>query len=380
MRLHVALLSLVLAAGPAACAFILDFDEVQGGDADASTSLPFSELPAQYAGALCKRVDRCFGALAKAALGDEVCVEYFGKVLGQSVFSSLGDLDPDRFVYHPARGPACISAIENADCDVLFPSVAECDSALEGFVADGGECAHPVECAAGLYCDVSAGTCPGTCLPRLTAGELCETGVCAKGLQCEAVTEGANVVEKCLAPVSASASCGDEHPSCRVDMFCLGELGNPKQCYPIGGLFTVGEDLGCNWREGPLCGPGLHCALTGLANLDGKCVAPAAANAECSFALPDMCPSGQYCDAIPGFPGSCVPLPVAGEACTQYALKALCKKGHRCLDRGETPAVEPGTCFGIVGLTDACNQDAVCYSGRCDDNSCVPPNFCAAPN
>lgn len=386
MRWHTVIFTLLVGTMPASCALLLDFEELQGGAAsgDGGTTLPLEQLASAYAKAQCSRVARCFGALSKAALGDEDCAEYMEKVIGQSVFASLGTLDPTRFVYHPDKAPACLAAIEAADCDVMFPIPQACDAAIEGLVAAGGECTHPKECQGGLYCDVSQGTCPGTCMARPGEGQPCADGLCAKGLQCETIIDSVTTQpsDVCLAPASAQQPCdGGSYGGCRVDMFCLGKNATtPGKCIPIANLFVVTDGLACNWTEGSLCGPGLHCGLTDGTTLAGTCQGPATSGGACTASLPDMCPAGEFCDVIIGLGGICSKLPVGGQPCTRFGLKALCRKGNRCLGRDEAdPLNTPGTCFGIVGLTDACTQDALCYSGHCDNDTCATPNYCELP-
>ncbi len=395
MRIHAALLGLVIGTTTASCAFLLDFDELKsetgtptggtgGNDAgDSGAEVPLDQFAQRYAEALCKRLDRCLGPIAQVALGEDPCVDYFTKALGQSIFASLGELPAERFLYHPELVPACLSAVENADCDSLFPIPIECDAATEGIVAEGGDCTHPAECQRGFFCQ-STSSCPGKCTKRPGQGEACASGTCLEGLQCDKlIGSGGAVSEVCLAPVAQElADCeGAAFASCRADMRCLGAEGaTPGKCHKIESLFAVGIGIACNWAA-PLCGKDLHCALDGAADggdlFGGHCETTVSAGATCRLALPDMCPKGQYCNVPAGIQGVCEDLPVDGENCTRYSLKAVCAAGHRCVGRDEdAPDVTPGKCAALTALGYACKGDEGCYSGFCNNGKCAPPNYC----
>lgn len=392
MRWSTALFGLFVGTATASCSFLLDFEELQAegpaasggaGGSDAAPEIPLDQIASKFAEALCKRVDRCLGVLASAALGDEVCQEYFEKSLGQSVFAGLANLKPERFVYHPDKAPACIAAVEQAECSSFFPIPEACDAALDGLVPEGGDCTHPAECGRGFYCDAGPSVCPGKCKPRPKAGQPCVNRVCAEGLQCEDLADAVvpdKVNPTCMAPAGDQAQCqGGKFASCRLDMTCLGDDSTtPGKCYLISKLFVVTQGLVCNWKQGSLCGGNLHCALTDGNTLDGTCEKPAASGGPCTLSLPDMCPAGEYCNVTAGLKGLCEGLPVEGQNCAAIPIKALCKKGFRCIGRDpKAPLATPGTCGGINGLTDSCTDDELCYSGYCDNNQCKPPNFCS---
>jgi len=392
MRWQGALFGLMVGTTTASCSFLLDFDALQkeegaaatggtgglgGTGGDGSTDVPLDQLGARFAQALCKRLDRCYGLLATAALGDESCVPYFEKFLGESVFAGLAQLSPQRFSYHPDKAPACLADVENADCDLFFPKPESCDQAIEGLVAGAGECTHAAECVRGFYCDAQPTACPGKCQPKPKSGQPCAGGVCAEGLQCEELA----TKPTCLPPVSkAFAACeGGTNAHCRIDMTCLGkDEGKPGQCRAIKEVFTATAKLPCNWQKGSLCGVGLHCALSTPQGLDGTCEATAGSLLPCKLALPDMCPLHEYCNITSGVSGQCEKLPEVKQNCAVYPLKALCQNGNRCVDRDEVnPLVQPGHCEGIATLGQSCTQDELCYSGYCDTNSkCATPNYC----
>ncbi len=87
----------------------------------------------------------------------------------------------------------------------------------------------------------------------------------------------------------------------------------------------------------------------------------------CTLAVPDMCPSGEYCQL--GAPSQCTALPKNGEPCAGgLILKPNCQAYNRCVN---------GTCraMGINGNT--CVDDKECYSGFCDS---AAGGFCAPPH
>jgi hypothetical protein len=385
MRIRSALFGLMMATATASCAFLLDFDQLQAGGgidggagAAGATSVPLDQLATSYADALCTRIDRCVGAVSPVIFGEEDCRDYLSKTLGQSTFAGLEALPAEKFEYHGEKVPACLDAVRNADCDVLFAFPLACEEAINGLVTQGGDCTHPAECSRGLYCSVPTGNCPGTCQPKPAEGETCANGACLEGLQCD------DVSQKCVTPAGSGQPCeGGSKPRCRLDMTCMSkDATTPGTCRENDTLYTLGTGLGCNWTKGGLCEKGQFCALESVVKVQagdfsGTCVGETAGNDPCTLSLPDSCAPGFYCRVTVGIGGNCTPLPTPGEPCALNALKGLCVKGSRCLGRDESnPALTPGTCTAIAGLTYGCPESEACYSGHCENGTCAPPNYC----
>lgn len=376
MHVRSAILGLILATATSSCAFLLDFDELQGGPAPAS--VPLEQAPEAYADALCDRLERCVGALAKYAIGAEDCRDYLTKFLGQSVLAELSALPPDTFAYHADKMPACLDAVREADCTVVSPIPEACDAAITGLVTQDGACTHPAQCTRGLYCNVASGSCPGSCQPRPSEGQPCANGACLEGLQCD------DSLDQCVRARVEGEQCeGGQFGSCRLDMTCLGKADQtPGTCRPNEGLYTQGDGVGCNWSKGGLCKAGFCCELESAAkaqagDYSGTCVSEVAAGSPCKLALPDACAAGHYCKVTAGIDGKCEPLPTPGEDCAVLSLVALCAAGARCTGRNDAaPSLQPGTCVALAALGYGCSGDATCFSGHCQDGKCAAPNFC----
>lgn len=399
MRWHAALLGLFVGTATASCSFLLDFDELQkeqgtstggtggagGTGGDAAATIPIGEAAQKFAEALCARFEECMPGAGALVYGDVSCVDYTKRRLADSVLAGIDQLPPDTAEYHPELAPACVAALRSAgapksECPKALDWPPECEAAVEGKVAEGKGCVHPAQCAPGLYCDLASG-CPGKCSPKLGEGSPCYEGICKEGLDCQELK--AQQGSFCTKPVATpGAPCGgDVLPRCTIGMLCVGisfdqdagaDAGaSPGKCKAAESVF--GSAAGCNWTNGDLCLPGLHCKLKDALG-GGDCVATAQLNEPCGLAIPDMCPAGQYCKPNVFNPpqvslaGSCTNLPDIDDACALDAIyNEDCKAGTRCVN---------GFCKALVPIGVACKDNQVCYSGLCN-NECVPPIFCS---
>jgi hypothetical protein len=86
----------------------------------------------------------------------------------------------------------------------------------------------------------------------------------------------------------------------------------------------------------------------------------------CFLAIPDQCPSGEYCDAdidAGEYTGSCRDVPAAGQDCASMVFSATgCQPYHACVD---------GTCRELQRLEGSCTADDECYGGNCAAGSCA---------
>jgi hypothetical protein len=363
----------ILAGQLAACAFALDFDELQEGDdkKTGTNAVLLNDAAAALTEATCDRLLSCVGPAAPIFFGDSVCDEFLLKSYQSSILDGAEILTSETFEYHPTLLPACVDAIRNKPCGFVG-HIAECQAALEGKVAQGGACVHPLECASGLYCDVSA-TCPGTCLPHLNAGEECRSGdECAEGLDCVDVATG----KECAPLVTTEgAPCDNGEPKCAVDMLCLGKADSqPGTCQRIATTFDADLGNACNTRNGPFCSEGLVCRADSLASLfstgAGTCSPPSQADAACTVSLPDPCPKNYYCKPEPNsIDGTCAPLPGPLQQCAPElaVVKAPCRAGTVCVELDTVKVCQPLTENDAV-----CSTDQTCYSGYCLNDTCSP--------
>lgn len=402
MRWHTALFGLLVGTATASCAFLLDFEELQaeqpagtGGAAgsdsgDAQATIPIGEAAQKFADAVCARLEECMPGALVLLYGDTPCVDFTARRLADGVLAGLDQLPKDTAEYHPEQAPACVAALRasgagKSQCPKALDWPAECEKAVEGKVTEGKGCVHPSQCAPGLYCDLgtTAITCPGICTKKLGVDAPCYEGQCQEGLRCQEL----KALEKsfCKKPVdTAGAPCGgDDLPSCALGMLCVGmsfdqdagaDAGaSPGKCKLAESVFGFGPGSKCDWSNGDLCLPGLHCKLTdGQGN--GTCVATALVDEPCGLAIPDMCPTGQYCQPNVFQPpqvslaGACTNLPGVDDPCALDAIyNEDCKADTRCVG---------GFCKALIPIGPVqCKENAVCYSGLCN-NVCVPPIFC----
>lgn len=342
-----------------------------GGSSDdggGGGSIAPSELPALLAQAYCQALESCFGIIFDEFLpAGEDCVERTQKSLENGELSTLEQAIADGKVkYDGGKVQACLNEIAQSGCAFFTDrDIAACVAAVDGTVDQGGDCSSGSECKSPYFCQAS-GACPGTCAPRLGAGEACEAdGNCQDGLVCR---EDTGV---CAQPAAAGQSCeGASGPPCSPGMLCVGQnqqTGAPGTCQTQAELFVT--DLGgdCNPLTGPLCKSGLSCGVES-ASASGavfKCMEPSTGSS-CVLAFPDMCPGEQYCDAPDQeFQGTCTALPGDGEPCADTA--AECAAYARC---------ENGTCRSLKDNGGSCQTADSCYSGACVGGQCVIDTPC----
>jgi hypothetical protein len=343
-------------------------DDDLGGSAQA---LPIDDLPARYAQALCESVRSCWGDVFAILTGGENCEDNTETAIGDE----LGRLDQaisnGKVKYDGTRAQACFDAVVANGCrDGGEP--AACTELLDGTIAVGGDCASDFECQGGdTYCK-SSGSCPGRCAARESAGGPCSTNDhCQAGLRCD------REVGRCFAPAGAGDRCGGgSEPECGAGLFCLGEdkdKSQPGNCRTISESFSGDSGEGCFFGA-PLCKADLRCIVEGVdtatGNITTRCGTAASSGAACKIAIPDMCPTGEYCAVPPQMlDGRCTKKPGAGAACAAQGddPPEICASGLRC---------DGAVCRSRQKLGGSCQADAVCYSEHCESGGCVSANAC----
>ncbi len=176
-------------------------------------------------------------------------------------------------------------------------------------------------------------------------------------------------------PASAAGGMcnGGSGLSCPADQLCVGASGStPGTCTPLTDVLLGAEGDTCDLQAFSLCASNLSCAITGAMGTTPTetCVAVVSAGGSCNAAIPEMCPTGQYCDAQPlmgMFDGTCRPLPGDGEACAQTFSGTACASGLSC---------DSGTCRAQQDNGASCMDNGQCYSGNCEMGTCQPSPLC----
>lgn len=346
-----------------------------GGDSDSGIqekSVPIDDVPKLYAGAVCKAFKACIGDLYEVFSGGENCESNYETAITDELPRIKQAIEAGKVKYDGKKVDACMAAIEAKGCS-LTGEPAECVAALDGTVEVGGDCEMDAECKGGdTHCKVS-GACPGKCAPKELAGSDCDgDDDCAAGLKCSETTS------KCIAPAGGGEACegGGTAPECEPGLFCLGsddDQKKPGACKTIAEGFSGKTGDPCFFEGKPACTTDLRCIVQSFDAGTGKivtaCGAPFASGAACKIAIPDGCPSGEFCDVPQNqLDGTCKPRPGAGQPCAKLFDDELCAAGTRC---------ENGSCRALQHLGAQCTIDDVCYSGNCVNGGCAPAGSCS---
>lgn len=335
----------------------------------AESEIALGDVPPKYAAELCSAYERCLGKEVYALFtnGTDCAKRTESRILNGEFPQFQAKVDAGKIRYEGKKMQACLDAIHARTCDALSERpIPECKAALDGTVAQGGECDLSAECAGATFCRSENGTCPAHCAALLVAGEDCqEDDHCASGLTCSGETR------KCVAPAGLGEACEYGAPACAPGFLCLGkddDAKTPGTCKSSSETFTGAEGEACDPRS-KLCKQGLSCAVDTLTADGGtfKCVKTGgyAAGAACKLAFPDACATGSYCKAAGAtllVDGSCTALPTAGEACGANLFNAgICPANTACV---------AGKCQALAANGVSCFGDAMCYSEHCAANGC----------
>jgi hypothetical protein len=336
------------------------------------SGVTLDEYGERFATAYCDMLRDCYGTdIYEAVLGTD-CAGTFLRGWDEGAQPRIEEaIAAGTVSYDESSAAECLAIVESIGCEAIDrPSLPACDAVLVGTVAAGGACSLDEECAGESYCRLDA-SCPGTCQARVASGSAC-TGdaACQANLRCG--TDGT-----CQAPAAMGAACGGSSGvECSGGTFCFGAaMGSAGTCRSPLSLQTAALGATCQpgGGMGPLCQPGLSCALTGIAGMmpTFACEAASPSGGACHVAIPDSCPSGEHCAGIDlmmfDFDGTCAPLPGDGEACAAVPFGAQCAAGTRCA---------AGTCRAIGSIGAACTDAGDCWSGTCDGGTCAAGALC----
>lgn len=317
---------LALAALLSGCTLVYDPDDVEAPPSRADVQAFVEEW-----------LDAYLASAATCAGAPEAWIETWeirGRVAYADVMMDLWDRGTRRF--DAAAAEECLAlTLAPATCDALVdtrspPADHPCAEALRGAKGIGEVCGAHGECQPSLYCDGSAGVCPGTCAPRGQLGSNCTNGalVCQRDLGCLAQPSSGNFYCR-TRHLPQGATCTNGEGICAFGLYCDSgtthcealpatvdaPCGGGWACAP--GFFCYGGSGTCYAQVavGGGCVPGVgECATGARCNASGVCEAYAGAGADCG----DLGDGAEYQDCLGGWCDgtTCQPFPVRGEAAT----------------------------------------------------------------
>jgi len=342
-----------------------------GGDSgvlgDAGPNGPTEpEFLAAFAAASCTALDQCLGPAQGTYFNGATCKDVLVPGTNEGPLSLVpAAVQQGAVNYDGTNVDACLAMVRKAGCGLLvhrFGTI--CPGVLVGTVAVGGDCAINSECVAGAYCKMGA-SCPGKCTKLGTTGTTCaSSGDCADGLIC-------GTDKQCVAPGQAGAACGQPaDPPCAPALSCD---ATSSKCVTFSSLFAAPLGATCDPSSRTLCVGGLVCGLTALNAITGaptwNCEKPVT-GADCHLAIPEECPSGQYCElGTQGVSGTCKAAPGNSAACASH----IPSDSTTAVDVCAPPLAcgSDGTCHATAHDGSACAADGDCYSGACSSGKCV---------
>ena len=342
-----------------------------------SGGIAFEALLAMYAGAICTAYQSCLGPIFSLFLGGSDCVDLTTKRLENGTFAlAKQKIAAGTVAYDGSKVQACLDVVSNLSCDGLLKrDQPECLAALDGLVAQGGDCDLNEECKGSAICRSMYGTCPGSCIALMSAGQACVAdGDCGDGLQCSSETK------LCVKPAAVGGNCEYGSPPCGPGLLCLGKDDTnqtPGVCRSAIGAFSAVEGAACDPVAGILCSPGVSCVADHLDIVAGKviwsCVriGTYTAGAACKPGFPEACVTGTYCligSKLTPLNGTCTAIPDAKQACGT-GFGAQCKPGAVCV---------AGFCQNYAADGVSCTGDDMCYSGYCGTTSGGTTSGCQA--
>lgn len=354
---------------PFLCGLLLVASACGDDSSSEEDALPLEELPAGIASVFCGALTQCFGELLELFPSPD-CEANLQKQFENEEFPAIqAAVEAGTARYDGTKAPACLRALEQLGCDIAAErSLPACEAALAGTIALGDACSVDAECEGDAFCDVSEGTCPGTCAELRREGESCESdSACINGLSCTGAT--------CEREATQGQPCGGaDGGACRIGLICRGETETDSgTCANADTILSQDLEESCSPDGAQLCKAGLSCVYTGSEGGEPVfvCREKVASGADCSLGFPEQCPDGEYCDVdiTTGVTeGSCVALPGAGETCLLGEFRTSpCARGLSCLN---------GECKALKENGATCGSQLECYGGRCLTGQCQGADFC----
>ena len=342
----------------------------EAGDAGGTPVVPLAEVPGEFAGAICDALETCVGMRKLADItGGEDCEARLKAELEAGELAYIDDsITAGRVLYNPSKLEECLDGIREMSCDVVSDTYPDaCVDVLAGNVPLDDECAISSECEGTAFCS-------GRLACRAPQAVAPEGDECLADDECG----DARSVTGLRAPRAHLHRAGSEGDDCggNTGIKCALALvasnfteDSAGECTTHAEILVGDRDDVCN-PAGTLCKDGFSCLPVNAEPEEWRCLAMVRADEACQLALPGQCPNGQYCNAEAFFTeGTCVDLPVDGEACVLTQL--LCAPGAACVIEGEDPV-----CREIVDNGEPCTGNGACRSGNCVDGECAPPTVC----
>lgn len=340
------------------------------------TGVPLSEVPALYAEAACNALEDCAGPLLELLLNGEDCETVTRRALEDELPGLEQGVEDGIIEYDGTKVTSCLEDLEALGCQVVTTRhIDSCEEALRGTLPEGDDCESSAACEPGTYCQTES-SCPGQCVELERAGGDCSVDdQCQDGLVC-------GDSGSCERPAEDGDDCQAGNADCAPGLVCIGadeDAGTAGKCQPVEDAFTgqVGDECGLLGLS--LCDPDLACAFsltTSITNLLAtECKEPVDEDEACQLAIPDECPSDQYCQPeSPGgtlsLAGVCTDRPSEGQACgTPFfsTTPSICSAYSRCVD---------GTCVQLERAGGSCDDDIACYTHNCVGGKCEPQGIC----
>jgi len=334
-----------------------------------AAGMPLSAVPSKLAKTYCDLYAKCYGPLWSVFQPGEDCVTRTQKSIEDGSFSKLQDeIDAGKVIYHADKAQGCLDAVAALSCDQLLQrDTPECDATVEGTVAMGGDCTIDSDCKGQAYCKAGA-ACPGKCAPLESAGGDCQADEqCQAGLSCDSTTN------KCVKPAAKGQACqGGTEPDCAPPLICLGDdstKGQTGTCMDWHDVLIAKAGASCDPVNFKWCENAVPCVVQSVAagpTLIATCGQKVASGAACKAALPDQCPTGEYCKTpANAIDGTCTALPKSGDPCAGSSSDQ-CDAYLRCDSTSQT-------CKPLQRLGEPCSDDQFCYSDHCASGGCAPP-------
>lgn len=333
---------------------------------DGGGGTAFDELPQPLAETLCALIQDCLpGPVLETVYGPQGCEASVQADVEDSDFALIGDaIEAGRVEYDGTKAEACLQELAEVGCGFDSERVflkGTCAELMVGTVDAGGDCSVDAECAGEAFCAID-NSCPGTCTSLRSEGQACDDGDhCQDGLSCDGT---------CKAVAARGERCGPL-TACRLDDTCIpNATGIVGSCTSVDSVYAGAVGDSCDPDVADLCDPELSCALT----IDGQqvgfeCTERVGSGDDCTAAVPDMCPDGEYCADIDpqngDLDGTCKALADTGDDCES---EDDCRAGLAC---------DEGKCAMPGRVGDDCRGDEGCVSGQCESDSCVQEDPCA---
>lgn len=243
-------------------------------------------------------------------------------------------------VRYDGRAAARCLVSQRSACGELGTGRLACDAVLVGEGAVGAPCALDVQCAPDLWCDFTAGTCPGACRPRVAVGEVATNAAACASSFAERLDGGAY---RCLDAARLGEACGAGLP-------CAGGLScDQGRC-----ASSLADGAACT--DSQQCQPGATCAA-------GRCTPFAARGAPCASQFVPVTPEANRCQLGLACRGGVCGEPLReGESCLEEPNR--CTAGTRC-DPGSQRCVPQGGAGAPCSNNIDCVTSLWCVEGAC---------------